>query len=279
MDDIRRELPLATIAELHGAALEFMDMARRVILAACRTGFSVERKADGSFVTNVDLEVEDRLRTLITRRFPEHGILGEEFPPARPGARFQWILDPIDGTEDFVHRVPTFGSILALHYAGVPIVGVVDHPMLDLRCHAAFGRGTFKDATAVRLTDVEKDTPSAQLRLILSARANFTRYRDEGRYFDAITAAFPNQRIYRSCFGHALVATGAADAMVDYHDTAWDLAAARILTEEAGGTYTVVRNFVVDGVPIYSAVFGKPSVVERLRGLLDESRSAQVRPL
>jgi hypothetical protein len=98
--DPRHELDPVEIAELHGAALEFADVARDIIVRACAGGFTVERKHDGSYVTNVDLEVEDRLRGLIAKRFPEHGILGEEFPPARPGARFQWILDPIDGTED-----------------------------------------------------------------------------------------------------------------------------------------------------------------------------------
>src|SRR4051812_46576324 len=111
MEDARNQLAPSDIADLQSAALEFADTARAIIVSAWRSGFSAERKRDGSFVTNVDLEVEDKLRTLITRRYPEHGILGEEFPPARPGALFQWILDPIDGTEDFVHRVPTFGSI------------------------------------------------------------------------------------------------------------------------------------------------------------------------
>ncbi len=269
MQDIRSEVPAALIAELHSAAIEFADTARDIIRAAWRAGFSVERKRDDSYVTSVDLDVENRLRALIARRFPEHGILGEEFPPTRSGARFRWILDPIDGTEDFVHRVPTFGSILALHYDGAPLVGIVDHPLLDMRCHAAFGRGTYRDTARVTLVDMPADTPHEQVRLVLSARANFIRYRDDGAYFDALTRAYPNHRIYRSCYGHALVASGGADAMVDYHDAPWDLAAARILAEEAGGVYRVVRNFVVDGVSISSAVFGKPAIVERIRTLLE----------
>lgn len=268
MNELRNVLAVDEVAELHVAALEFADVARDIIARAWRSGFSVERKRDGSFVTNVDLEVEDRLRALITRRYPEHGILGEEFPPARPGARFQWILDPIDGTEDFVHRVPTFGSILALYDNGAPVVGVLDHPALDLRCDAARGRGTCKNGERVTLADLPEQTTNEQVRLVLSARGNFIRYRDEGPSFDALTRAFPNHRVYRSCYGHSLVASGAVDAMVDYHDTPWDLAASQITVEEAGGVYRVVRSFVVDGVPIYSAVFGKPTVVERLCGLL-----------
>lgn len=269
MRDPRDQLDAAQIEALHAAALRFADGARDLILRAWHGGFTVERKRDGSLVTSADLEVEERLRSLITKTYPEHGILGEEFPPARPGARFQWILDPIDGTEDYVHRVPTFGSILALHYDGAPVVGVVDHPALQLRCHAAYGRGTYRNGERVALKDTEADTPPEQVRVVMSARANFTRYRDEGGYFDKLTLHYPNHRIYRSCFGHTLVGSGAVDAMVDYHDAPWDLAASRILSEEAGGIYRVVRHFVVDGVPIYSTAFGKPSIVERLCALLD----------
>jgi histidinol-phosphatase len=269
MADIRKELSAALVARFHDSALEFADVAREIITRAWHTGFTVERKRDGSFVTDTDLEVEDRLRALITKQYPDHGILGEEFPPTRASARFQWILDPIDGTEDYVHRVPTFGSILALHYDGVPLVGVVDHPLLDLRCHAAYDRGTYRNTERVTIADIAPDTPPEQVRVVLSARANFIRYRDEGAYFDALTRAYPNHRIYRSCYGHALVATGAVDAMVDYHDAPWDLAASRILVEEAGGIYRIVRQFVVEGVPICSAVFGKRTVVERLCTVLD----------
>lgn len=269
MNDPRQDLSPDTIADLHDAALELANLARDIILPAWRDGFTAERKRDGSFVTNIDLEVEDRLRGLIQRRYPDHGVLGEEFPPARPGARFQWILDPIDGTEDFVHHVPTFGTILALHYGGVPIVGVVDHPVLDLRCHAAYGRGTYRNTERVTLDDLDRTVQPESARLVLSARANFMRYRDEGEYFDALARAYPNHRIYRSCFGHALVATGAVDAMVDFHDTPWDLAAARIVVEEAGGSYRVVRHFMANGVPIESSVFGRPAMVDRLVALLD----------
>src|SRR5205814_800276 len=103
-------------------ALGFADVAREQLRALCRTGFTVKRKSDGSFVTSADFEVEERLRAQIQRQFPDHGIVGEEFPAHRPEAEFQWILDPVDGTEDFVQQIPTFGTIIALHYRGEPLV-------------------------------------------------------------------------------------------------------------------------------------------------------------
>lgn len=267
MSDVRDEVGAGNVAELHAAALELTDVACTIIARAWADGFTVERKRDGSFVTNADLEVEQRLRASITQRYPDHGILGEEFPALNPHAPFQWILDPIDGTEDFIHRVPTFGTILALYYRGRPVVGVLDHPVLNLRASAAFRLGTYSNGTRVRLDNSE--APPQSMRLILSARANFTRFRDEGQKFDALVRAYPNHRIYRSCFGHTLVAIGAADAMVDYQDRLWDIAAVPILVEEAGGAYHVAGEFdTPDGARVYSTVFGKRAVVTRLAALL-----------
>jgi len=280
MKDDRQNLPAPLLKELHSRALEFADAGDAIILNAWKNGFAVERKRDGSFVTNADRDVEQAIRDRVAALYPNHGVLGEEFPPTNPHAEFQWILDPIDGTEDFVHRVPTFGSILSVYYRGAPIVGVLDHPALGLRCHAAFGRGTYKNYFArhgdtahrhderVALADLPPDFAAAEVRLVTSARGNYIRYHDEGRSFDALTRAYPNHRIYRSCYGHTLVATGAADAMVDYHDSSWDLAACQITTEEAGGAFRIIREFTVDGVTMRSVVFGKPRLVAVLCELL-----------
>jgi len=265
MNDPRAELAPDEIEHLYEAALALADEARDIIQAALRSGFDVQLKPDGSYVTTTDLAVEARLRQIIEERFACHGVLGEEFPPRNPDSAFQWILDPIDGTEDFVHRVPTFGSILALHYKGEPIVGILEHPALGVRLSAAHGQGSYYRCQRTRLADLPAEIGNDRARVVLSARANFIRYRDEGLAFDALVRAFPNHRIYRSCYGHTLVANGAADAMVDFHDTLWDLAAARIAVEEAGGVYRTVRELTTPGgTRIYSSVFGKPALVDRL---------------
>lgn len=270
MTDPRSELAGDEIEHLYEAAIALADEAREIIQGALHAGFSVKHKADGTLVTSADLQVEERLRAVIEERFACHGVIGEEFPPRNPDSAFQWILDPIDGTEDFVHRVPTFGSILALHYRGEPIVGILEHTALGLRVSSAYGHGTYYRCQRSRLADLPPEIGNDRARVVLSARGNFIRYRDEGAAFDALTRAFPNHRIYRSCYGHTLVVTGMADAMVDFHDTLWDLAAARIAVEEAGGVYRTVREFELPGgTRIYSAVFGKPALVERLMAVLD----------
>ncbi len=272
--DPRDDIPAVERAHFVAFAAELIAESRRVIHAARAHGFDVQHKPDGSCVTSVDVAVEARLRTLIAARFPTHGILGEEQPPTRPQADFQWILDPIDGTEDFVAGLPTFGTILALHYRGAPLVGVIDHPLLALTVRAACGLGTYRNDVRVRLADLASDTPDAAVRVMLSARANFTRHSDDGALFDAITRRFSNHRIYRSCYSHACVASGQADVMIEFGNRLWDLAAARLLTEEAGGRYETVQDIDVPGVGrVLGAVFGKPGAVARVCALLAGART------
>jgi fructose-1,6-bisphosphatase/inositol monophosphatase family enzyme len=267
--DPRAQIDPAEIQRLYQLALGFADEARKVLQATWTTGFEVLRKNDGSFVTSADLKTEERLRALIQQQLPTHGILGEEYAPVHPAAAFQWILDPIDGTEDFVQRVPTYGSIIALHFQGYPLIGVIDHPALNLRVGAAWGLGTFQNGERVRLTDLDPSLIDGNERVVLSARANFTRYADHGNLFDAITRQHPNHRIYRSCFAHTCAITGAADAMVDYGNRIWDLAASQILVEEAGGKYVMIQDVDVPRVGrVLGGVFGKPTLVDRLVRLL-----------
>ena len=143
--DIRNEIAAHDIERFHTKAMEFSSAARSLVLSMLVDGFEVKRKPDNSFVTSVDLRVEEHLRGLIHLHFPDHGIIGEEYPPANPQAAYQWIMDPIDGTEDFVQHLPTFGSILALHYRGEPVVGIIDHPVLRPRIY----RSCFAHACAV----------------------------------------------------------------------------------------------------------------------------------
>jgi fructose-1,6-bisphosphatase/inositol monophosphatase family enzyme len=268
MEQALPEAPAGDIARYHAAAIELADEARRIVDPALRGGFRVETKLDRSLVTDIDRAVERRLRQLIAHWFPEHGVLGEEYPPTRTDSAFLWILDPIDGTEEFVHGIPTFGTMLALHHHGRPLVGVIDHAALDLRVTAARGLGTFRNGRRIRLPDAPADARPEDVRLVLSARVNFVRHADQGHLFEALTRSFPNHRIYRAAYAHTAVVTGAADAMVDMQNQLWDQAPSPVLVEEAGGRYAVVGELpAADGGRVLNAVFGKPAVVERLVGL------------
>lgn len=253
------DLPHGDVARYHAAVIELADEARRVAAPMLDGGFTTETKADASLVTDVDRGIERRLRELLARWFPDHGVIGEEYPAERADSAFQWILDPIDGTEELVHGIPTWGSMLALHHGGRPVVGLIDHPALDLRVSAGVGLGTYRNGQRIRRPEGAAGRRSEAVRLVLSARLNFTRGADEGYVFDALTRRFPNHRIYRAAYAHTAVVTGGADAMVDAHNHIWDVAPSRVLIEEAGGG------------SLLTLVFGQPGVVERLVSVFDEA--------
>lgn len=268
--DPRAQVSARDLERFRDLALALADEARRALIAFSANGFEVRRKTDGSYVTSADLHIEQQLRAQVQRAFPTHGIVGEELPAHLPQAPFQWIFDPVDGTEDFVQRIPTFGTIIGLHFNGAPVVGVIDVPLLNTRGHAVYGAGCFIDGRRIALPDLPADTPAEHTRLMLAARANFTRQGARGgEAFDAITHGFPNHRIYRTCYAHLCAAAGQVDAMIEYGNKVWDLAAARILIEEAGGAYRVVSERASPDGQLLGAVFGKPALVERLADMLE----------
>jgi histidinol-phosphatase len=281
--DIRAAISRFDVERYRDHALKLAHEARQILRAMQRGAFEIKTKDDGSPVTSADLAVEARLRALTLAAFPDHGQLGEEFPPHKPEAEFRWVFDPVDGTEDFVNRVPTFGSIIGLFYKGEPLVGVIEIPMLEERVHAGYGLGAFRDSLTLgnarlRLADFEPKTPAMAVRVMSSARANFVRRREDGARFDALAREYPNLRIYRSCYMHLCAATGQTDATVDYGNPLWDIAAARIVVEEAGGEFRVVDSYDLEGERMYNTVFGRPALVARIAKLLRAIKPGKVLP-
>ncbi|HUL69659.1 MAG TPA: inositol monophosphatase family protein [Gemmatimonadales bacterium] len=244
------------------AAVAMATASRRAILRRMARGYGRRLKADATLVTDADLEAERVLRREIGRRFPEHGIFGEEFPAILPNADFQWILDPIDGTLSFTHGIPFFGTIIALHYRDRPIVGVIDHPALGVCYSAGLGLGAWCDGRRLRIRDARAaDLP----REIVSAsdRPRFVLCRS-ARAFDALVRAHANVRGYTDCLAHTMAAEGKIGAAVDYGVRLWDIAATQLLIEEAGGRYECVYRGRHRGLPLYGIICGKPRVVRWL---------------
>jgi fructose-1,6-bisphosphatase/inositol monophosphatase family enzyme len=248
--------------ELLAGARSAVAAASELVRRQMAAGFATWKKADQSFVTEVDLAVERLLREDLTRRFPGHNILGEELDRVDEGSEFQWIIDPIDGTLSFARGIPLFGTILGLHYQGQPLLGVIDHPALDLTYSAARGLGAWRNDRRLRLEDLPADASVADEPIAAGDRIQFARSRLEA-IFDRLVTGHPRVRTYADCFGHTLAVQGSVGAMVDFGLRIWDISATQVLVEEAGGVFHAVeRADAADGERYYHMVCGKPRVVD-----------------
>ncbi len=260
-------VPAADSRAFHRAIRSFAALSRRVILRRRVRGFRKRLKPDGSYVTDADLEAERVLRAAIAKRFPDHGILGEELPPRNPDAEFQWILDPIDGTLSFTHGIPFYGTIIGLRRRGRPVAGLIDHPGLGLCYSAAVGQGAYRNERRLRIRDLASPADLEREVIAVGDRSRFVICGAQ-RPFDALMRRYPVVRGYADCLGHTLAAEGSVAAMVDYGIKLWDIAATQVLCEEAGGAFRVAyKQSRKDGPTHYGIVCGKPRAVAALSRL------------
>src|SRR2546427_76236 len=205
-----------------------------ITLRYFKTAVVAERKADSSFVTIADREAESFLRRQIEETFPDDAILGEEEgeKPGPSGRR--WILDPIDGTYSFVHGVPLYAVLIGLEVDAEPLLGVVNLPALNETVYAAHGLGCFDNDEPARVSL----TASLDEALLLSTDFGTCEQFGFGQAADALQARVQARRTWGDAYGHALVATGRADVMLDPVMNIWDCAALLPIIEEAGGTFT-----------------------------------------
>jgi histidinol phosphatase-like enzyme (inositol monophosphatase family) len=193
----------------------------------------VEIKADQSPVTAADRGAEQLLRRLIQKKFPSHGIIGEEFGNERPEAEFVWVLDPIDGTKAFLTACPLFGTLIALMHQGRPVLGAIHQPVLR---QLLLGDGTTAELNG-RPVRVRPCPDLASAVLLTSDPFNPGKYRN-GAAFDALARQARFARTWGDCYGYLLVATGWADIMTDPIVNPWDIQAIIPIIRGAGGTIT-----------------------------------------
>jgi histidinol-phosphatase len=198
---------------------------------------SSEAKSDGSPVTAADREAEELLRREIRRRFPDHGILGEEFGEEEGSAPVRWILDPIDGTRSFMRGVPLYAVLIGIEVEGEAAVGVAHFPALRETVAAARGRGCFWNGRPCRVSDTE----ALEAAVALTTDPETIREGPPAAGWRKLAARVDYTRTWGDAYGHALVATGRADIMVDPVLAAWDAAPLLPLVTEAGGRFTDLR--------------------------------------
>lgn len=229
-------------------ALRVCDVADKLTMAAFRrTDLYVETKADDTPVSEADRAVEQAVWSLLQAECPDDQLLGEEFGhqggedlASSPGAR-RWILDPIDGTSNFVRRYPIWATLLALEVDGELVVGAVSAPALGRRWWAGRGLGAYALSPGERAPtrlEVSQVTELADA-YVLSTSSHY--WHEAGLSMDgyqrlALSAKW--DRGLGDFWSHMLVAEGCAEVGVDPIGKLWDLAALQVVVEEAGGTFT-----------------------------------------
>ena len=223
----------SSIRDFFDFAVEAAWAAGRRTLAWFQADVAVERKHDASPVTVADREAELLLRDLIEARYPDHGVVGEEFGTLRGAASHRWVLDPIDGTQSFIRGVPVYGVLVALEIERTPVVGVCHFPGLGETVAAARGEGCWWNGRRARTSTVARLDEA--LIAYTDARGMEARL---GQGWNGLLTRTRVQRGWSDCYGHCLVATGRAEVMFDPRMNPWDCAALVPILLEAGGTFT-----------------------------------------
>jgi inositol-phosphate phosphatase/L-galactose 1-phosphate phosphatase/histidinol-phosphatase len=213
-----------------------------VIRRYFRTPVSVEDKADSSPVTIADRETELALRALIERDYPDHGIVGEEHGTIRPGASYQWIIDPIDGTKAFITGKPMFGTLVALLQDGIPILGLIDQPVSGERWLGAAGHATTFNGKPARV----RACPDLAKAVVNSTHPDMFRKPGAERFWSV--ASTSKLTLWGGdCYAYGLLAIGHIDLVIEYGLKLYDFAAIVPVVLGAGGAMTDWRGQPLTG--------------------------------
>ena len=229
--------PASPTSAFLATAVDAATRAGRMQLDALGSAFAVRKKGVIDLVTEIDLEIERMCRALVAERYPDHDVLGEEFgaPDAgRPPARHCWIIDPIDGTTNFAHGMPIFCASVALEIDGRVDVAAVYDPTRDELFTAERGRGAWLNGRHLAV--------SANDRLVDALLVTGFPYsvRDEGEGMLGLFGAFIRKaravrRLGSAALDVCYIAAGRMDGFWERGLGPWDIAAAALIVEEAGG--------------------------------------------
>ncbi len=223
-----------TIQEHLDFAVETAYQAGRLTLGYFRTGISPEYKGDDSPVTIADRKAEELIRSRIERRYPSHAIIGEEFGEKHVNdASHRWFVDPIDGTKSFVRGVPLYGVLIGLEIEGTSTVGVAYFPALDEMVSAAQNLGCYCNGR--RTSVVATDSLARSIASFTDAGS----FEEHGRLaaWERIVKATYYRVGWSDAYGHALVATGRLELMLDAVMSPWDCGPFPVMLKEAGGYF------------------------------------------
>jgi histidinol-phosphatase len=218
-------------------ALELADAADAITLRQFQSATLVVRtKVDMTPVSEADEEVERALRARLAAERPGDGIVGEEFGTSGAAAR-RWILDPIDGTKNYVRGIPVYGTLIALVDGDRAVVGVISAPALTRRWWAAHGEGAFCNGRPMRVSRIAE---LGQAHIAYDSVTDFDKYGTTDAFLTLVRRC-TRARGFGDFWIHMLVAEGAIEIAVEPEVAPWDMAAVQVIVDEAGGRFTDLR--------------------------------------
>ena len=244
------------------AALDVARRAGELALEYFERGAREEEKADLSPVTEADRACEKLIARLLAERFPDDGLVGEEgaAAPSRSGRR--WIIDPIDGTRDFVRRTQFWAVLVALEERGSIVAGVIHVPVLRETVHAAAGAGCYFNGTRVRASSIGRLDKAV---VMISGFRDLWQHADDSKIRNITRSAW-TVRAYGGCYDLTLLARGKADVWLSGSGNEWDYAPARIIALESGAEY-----FNFDGgtrIDAGNCIICAPALAAEVRSML-----------
>jgi len=207
------------------------------ILQQWQSKFTAREKSPANLVTEADLASQDAIHDFIVTRYPDHKFLGEEGLDQQTGSsEYRWVIDPLDGTGNYVHRFPYYCVSIGLEYRGQLVVGAIYDPTRDELFSAMKGSGAFLNGQRIRCSEV-KTLPEAMCMASLPVKTS-AESAAVGRFLKVISEAQSVQRSGSAALNLCYVASGRVDAFWSTSLKPWDMAGGVLIVEEAGGRVT-----------------------------------------
>lgn len=253
-----------SLKDLQDAAAEFAKAGGQSTLNYFKKSFDLEFKSDNTPVTNADRKAEKIIRELINNSFPSHGIIGEEFGTENEESDIVWVLDPIDGTQSFIHGIPFYTTLIGILINGTPEVGIIYAPALNEIASAATGLGCTLNGSTIQTRTCDDLSKATFL------TTDVTTYNDHGfqKPLDSLLKSARIHRTWGDAYGHMMVAAGRADIMIDPILSIWDAAALLPVLKEAGGSFTDVHG--KETIDTGNAISTNKTLIKQIIPLFDD---------
>lgn len=224
----------------------------------------VSYKDDHSPVTEADHRAEEIIRKEIKKLFPGHGIIGEEFGVENENSDIVWVIDPIDGTQSFIHGFPIYTTLIGVLIDGEPKAGIIYAPALNEMVYAAKGSGCFLNGQRVTVRECENLNEAT----FLTTDVNHIYEYKFGKPFEELLKSIRIHRTWGDAYGHLMVAAGRADIMFDPVLKIWDAVALLPVITEAGGHFSDVHG--IETIDTGNAISTNPVLASQILALFDK---------